>query len=93
VNVGTVVRLSNGREGTVVYHGLDGYGIKWGRHKVDEAEVGRYVPLGAIGVSSPTPPADYPWFADALLREPWEGARLECVGGDFEVVAVEAGAP
>lgn len=33
---GTVVRLPDGREGTVVYHNLDGYGVRWGR--VDSAE-------------------------------------------------------
>lgn len=28
---GALVRLPDGRVGTAVYHGLDGYGIRWGR--------------------------------------------------------------
>ena len=36
---GTIVRLPDGREGTTVYHHLDGYGIKWGRHVVDEKDL------------------------------------------------------
>lgn len=32
---GTIVRLPDGREGTTVYHFLDGYGIVWGRRLID----------------------------------------------------------
>lgn len=32
----TLVRLPDGREARVVYHNLDGYGIKWGRAIHDE---------------------------------------------------------
>ena len=32
--VGTIVRVPDGRIGTVVYNGLDGIGIKWGEHDV-----------------------------------------------------------
>ena len=30
---GTVVKLPDGRIGTAVYNGLDGYGIAWGIHQ------------------------------------------------------------
>lgn len=33
---GTIVKLPDGREATVVYHSLCGYGIVWGRQPVDE---------------------------------------------------------
>lgn len=33
LKLGTVIILPDGRQATVVYHGLDGYGIKWGRHE------------------------------------------------------------
>ena len=36
---GTVVKLPDGREGTVVYHGLDGYGIRWGRQKLSDHDM------------------------------------------------------
>lgn len=32
---GTIIKLEDGRVGTVVYHQLDGYGIVWGRQIVD----------------------------------------------------------
>lgn len=35
---GTIIKMLSGpyegEEGTVVYFGLDGYGVKWGRHTV-----------------------------------------------------------
>ena len=37
---GIHIRLPDGREGTVVYHGLDGYGIKWGRHTLTDEDIG-----------------------------------------------------
>lgn len=32
---GTLVRLPDGREGRVVYHNIDGYGIRWGSAPVN----------------------------------------------------------
>ena len=77
---GTIVRLPDGREGTVVYHGLDGYGIKWGRHDVDEAKI-----LETCGMFQGAPKY-WPWLPEAMLRDPWPGADMECVGDDYEVV-------
>lgn len=33
---GTIIRLPDGREATVVYNGLDGRGIRWGRSPMNE---------------------------------------------------------
>jgi len=83
VKAGTIVRLPDGREGTVVYSGLDGYGIKWGRHKVTLADIhGRSVVSGEAEA-----PPGYRWMPDAMLREPYPSASLECVGDDYEVMS------
>jgi len=86
LSAGTIVRLPDGREGTVVYYGLDGYGIKWGRHLVtlddiEKAAQGHNVLFG-------NPPENYPWKADALLREPHPvHGIMECVGEEFEIAS------
>ena len=69
---GTFVKLPDGRIGTVVYHGLDGYGIKWGRLQVPVDEL-------LNGTASDE------WAPEALLREPYKTADYECVGDDYEV--------
>jgi len=66
---GTIVRVADGREGTVVYHFLDGYGVKWGRHTLGEGWEN-----------------DAEFKHEALLRKPYEGAKIECVGSDYEVI-------
>lgn len=38
MKAGTIIKLSDGRIGTVNYHQLDGYGILWGEQKVDESD-------------------------------------------------------
>ncbi len=82
MKAGTIVRLPDGREGTVVYHGLDGYGIKWGRISVD-AEM-----IGAANTLFGDPPPDWPYLPDAMLRDPFKttGKYLPCIGSDYEVV-------
>ena len=40
MKAGTIVRVADGREGTVVYNFLDGYGLAWGRYELSESEVG-----------------------------------------------------
>ena len=75
---GTFIRLPDGREGTVVYHGLDGYGIKWGRVRMDEKAILSTQSL--FGKS----PEDWPWFPEAMLRDPYPSATLECVGEEYE---------
>lgn len=76
---GTIIRLSDGSEGTVVYHGLDGYGIQWDRIKVDADMIRMGNPFGR-------PPRNYPFFPEAMLRESYPGADVPCVGDDYEIV-------
>lgn len=81
MKAGTIVRLSDGREGTVVYHGLDGYGIKWGRHSVTLGDIG-----GGNPFSNEPVPDDFQWAPEAMLRDPWKGSDLPCVGREFDIV-------
>ncbi len=74
---GSHVTLPDGRVGTVVYNGLDGIGIKWGRHDVTLRDV--------AGGLFEEPPTGYPWFPDAMLRDDYPGAELPCVGTEYEV--------
>ena len=60
---GSWIRLPDGRVATTVYHGPDGYGIKWGLHTNWED-----------------------FGPDAMLREPYDGRDLPCVGEDYELV-------
>jgi hypothetical protein len=83
VKAGTIIRFSNGREGTVVYSGLDGYGIKWGRHAIPPEGVGGDSNLFR---DSPKPPPGFNLFPDAMLREHYLSSELPCVGHDFEIV-------
>lgn len=83
---GTIVRLPDGREGTVVYHNLDGYGIKWGRHAVTDDDIGGGNWLAGIHDGGGAPDA-FPWFPDAMLKKPNPYATLECVGDDYEIVS------
>jgi len=78
---GTVVRLPDGRVGTVVYHNLDGYGIIWGEVEVDVDKILDTAPLFG------GPPHDWPYEPEAMLREPYPSAALECVGEEFEIVS------
>lgn len=77
---GTIVRLPDGREGTVVYHGLDGYGIVWGRHPVNVEKILGVQPLFDDGRMADVP------RPEAMLRAPWDGSELPCVGDDYVVV-------
>ena len=81
MRAGTVVILPDGREGTVVYNGLDGEGIKWGRHEVTLEDL-----AGNGGCFGDPAPAGYAWHPDAMLRDPYDRASLPCVGREFEVV-------
>ena len=81
VKPGTLIRLADGREGTVVYHGPDGYGIKWGHMAVEVAGSGCEV----LGVREEVPEG-YDCFPDAMLRDPYHLCELECVGTDYEIV-------
>ena len=86
---GTVVRLPDGREGTVVYRGLDGYGIRWGRIRLTDEELDAiYQGTGNVFRKEIDPALLDRIRPQAMLREP----RLErligipCVGEEYEVV-------
>jgi hypothetical protein len=82
---GTVVQLPDGRVGTVVYHGLDGYGIKWGRRKLSatmvESSLGTQ-PLLDDGEDH----SDIPQ-PEAMLRSAYPSAALPCVGESYKVIS------
>jgi len=78
---GTFVKLPDGRIGTVVYHGLDGYGIQWGEIKVDVEEI-----LKGNAQFGPEIPAPYKWHPEAMLRDAYPSAEIECVGDDYEIL-------
>lgn len=71
---GTVVRLPDGREGTVVYHHLDGYGIRWGRIEVDAEALNSFTAADDLA-------------PEAMLRDPYPSATVECVGEEYDVIA------
>lgn len=83
---GTVVRLPDGREGTVVFHSLTGYGIVWGARALSSAEITAILSGngslfdGNVPPECPTP--------EAMLRESYPSADIECVGKRYEIVSV-----
>ena len=76
---GTIIKLPDHRIGTIVYHGLDGYGIVWGRIEVDKIKI-----LSTCGLFGESP-KDYPYFPEAMLREPYGNQDLECVGKNYQI--------
>jgi len=90
--LGTIVKVPDGRVGTVVFNSLIGVGIKWGRHKppVEDFE-------GTTGGTvHEEPREDFPWKPDALLRDPKEfpnepsrfGMPMICDEDDVEIIKV-----
>ena len=71
MKLGTIIKLPDGREGTICYHNLDGYGGVWGHHKFK-------MPKGGFGDELPQP--------EFMLRNPYSSADAECVGEQYEVV-------
>ena len=76
---GTIIKLSDGRIGTVVYSGLDGYGIMWGKIEIDEQLIIETCPLFG------EPPLNYPYSPEAMLRESYGNQSLECVGENYKI--------
>lgn len=88
MKLGTHIKLPDGRVGTVVYNGLDGVGIKWGRHapKPEDFEGttgGLFDDTEGLKARGLWP---FPWLPDAMLREPYKYADLPCVGNDYELL-------
>ena len=85
--VGTVVRLPDGRVGTVVYNGLDGVGVKWGQLDLSESDI-ELIKMGDGNTTkgSECVAENYPFFPDAMLRDPYPSAireGMDCVGEDY----------
>ena len=79
MKLNTIIKLSDGRIGTICWNHLDGVGGVWGRHHFE-------MPEGGFG-DLPSP--------DFMLREPDVRSSLvkvghkpdvECVGNDFEII-------
>jgi len=89
MEIGTLVRLLDRRVGTVVFHGLTGYGIKWGVHHppLEDFE-GTSGDMVRLPDDHPAKSPDWPWHVDAMLRDPelTESLGVECVGEDYEIV-------
>ncbi len=77
---GTIIELPDGRRGTVVYHGLDGYGIQWGEVDVDADAILAGAPLFERA------PLNWKWEPEAMLRESHPSAGVECVGDNYMIV-------
>lgn len=72
MQLNTVIRLPDGRMGTICYHNLDGYGGVWDKHHFE-------MPYGGFGDELPRP--------DFMLREKGFGeSDIEEVGEEFEIV-------
>jgi hypothetical protein len=82
MKAGTIIELSDGRRGTVVYNGLDGVGIIWGEHAITMEDIEGHGSMFEWDTASD----DYEWCPEAMLRDPYPSADLECVGEDFEIV-------
>ena len=87
MKLGTIIELSDGRVGTVVFNSLIGVGIKWGTHHPKREDFD-----GTSGnLIKSEIHADWPWEPDALLRDPWPGCEgwgftpEECVGEKWQV--------
>jgi hypothetical protein len=80
---GTIIKLADGREATVVYHNLDGYGIRFGRIVFSLAElqcIERGIPdEGEYELLTKLSP-------EAMLRDPYPDADLPCVGKNYVVI-------
>ena len=91
MKAGTIIRLSDGREGTVVYNGLDGKGIRWGRLNLSEQDVADIMQGDGNTVkTSADMSSGFDLHAEAMLREPYPHAiqeGMECVGEEFEIVS------
>lgn len=85
MKAGTIVKMADGRIGTVVYNGYDGRGIRWGRHELTpeiEQNLSLWFDCGDI------PPEAEVWLPEAMLRDSYVGCEpdLEYIGDSYEVI-------
>ena len=87
MKLNTVIKLSDGRIGTICYNDLDGCGGVWGKHIFETS----------AEVSNPAlPQPDFMLreiFVEKLLRNYGHKQDLVCVGMDFEIMESFIGPP
>ncbi len=85
--INDVIKLPDGRVGTVVYHGLDGEGIKFGIHNVPLEDL-EGTSGGLFRDDLPLNHPSWQWRAEAMLRDQklQHLFDIECVGEEFEMV-------
>lgn len=76
MKLNTIIKLPDGRIGTICYHNIDGYGGVWGKHFFE-------MPYGGFGESIPSP--------EFMLRnKKFEGrvgdVNSECVGENYKIL-------
>jgi len=74
MKLGTIIKLPDGRIGTIVYHNLDGYGGIWGK---DDSI--RELPM-TFDERIPEP--------EFMLRNSYPGcaSHIQCVGENYEII-------
>lgn len=89
--LGTIVQLPDGREGTVVFNSLVGIGIKWGRHNPRHEDF-EGTTGNTLAASAPMPEG-WPWEPDALLRDPADGEIMDmpCVCDPCDIKVIRYG--
>jgi len=75
----TVIRLPDGRVGTICYNWLDGCGGVWGKHKFE-------MPDGGFG-NLPHPQFMLREKELSALLKGHHTSDLECVGEEYEVIS------
>ena len=89
---GSIVRTADGREGTVVFNGLTGQGIAWGRIILPKPNEHVRSGAAAVGIGIDDLNKDnFNWpEAVAMIRESEVSDLLgmECVGVSVDLVAV-----
>lgn len=88
MKLGTQIRFSDGREGTVIYNSLIGEGIVWGLYDPNPTDF-----TGTDGNTvTDSMPDGWQWEPQALLRAPWPNCEQrgftaeQCVGIDYEII-------
>lgn len=83
MKLNTIVKLPDGRIGTICWQHLDGAGGVWGIHHFE-------MPEGGFGDNLPAPEFMLrEKSVERLLRRDHGNPTLECVGTDYEILDEE----
>jgi len=74
MRLNTIIKLPDGRVGTICYHNLDGCGGVWGKHKFE-------MPEGGFG-NLPEPEF---MLRDSSMQGRVGSEKSECVGEDYMI--------